>query len=65
MKIKYVVDNKGNILPAERFLKREYKGWSGAFRQACKEGRDSGKQFIGEWSDSVADFAKELGGVKK
>ena len=65
MKIKYIVDDKGNILPAEQFLQREYKGWSGTFRQAFKECGDTGKQFAKECGDGVGDFMKELGGIKK
>ena len=65
MKIKYIVDKDGNILPAEQFLKRECSEWASTFRQAFKECGDSGKQFVGDCADGVADFAKELGGIKK
>ena len=65
MKIKYILDDQGNVLPAEQFLKREAEGWTGTFRQAFKECGDTGKQFVKECGDSVGDFMKELGGIKK
>lgn len=65
MKIKYILDDKGKILPAEQFLKRECKEWTATFRQALGECGDTGKQFLKECNNTAADFAKELGGIKK
>jgi hypothetical protein len=62
MKIKYILDNEGNILPAEQFLEREYKEWTATFRLAFKECGDTGKEFIEECGDTVTEFAKERGG---
>ncbi|KUO64205.1 MAG: hypothetical protein APF80_17455 [Alphaproteobacteria bacterium BRH_c36] len=60
MKIKYIIDDKGRLLPAEKFLKREAKGWKGTFLQALKECGDTGKQFLKECEQGVGQFAREL-----
>jgi len=65
MKIRYILEEKGRLLPADQLLKREAKGWAGTLQQAFKECDDSGKQFFSEVDQGLTDFAKELGGIDK
>ena len=65
MKIKFIIDDNGNVLRPEQLMKREAKGWTGTLQQAFKECGGTGKQFVKECVGSTGDFMKELGGIKK
>jgi hypothetical protein len=65
MQIKFLIDKNGNVIGVKDLARREAKGWSGTFKTALKECGNSGKQFLRENEQGLAQFAKEIAGLKK
>ncbi len=65
MKINYIVDDKGNLIPTNQLTKHEAKGWAGAIAKTVKDFGSTGKQFLKDCDQTASQLTHEIGGAPK